>query len=665
MAKKEKEKKKKTSKPIIDYSHLNEVPVPLLVAAGLIVGFVVFRLMDISIAMSVSLPDALNEMGGPAGLIDTSTMYFSQKAILSGIGAGLITAGVLKTSIEANKVGAKKAFGSAEWHRPSETYPFRAGDGKDPHGNILFTQTEWFSHKNRVTGRNRNVILLGRPGTGKSRYFFKPNLLNAEGTIIATDPKGELLRDCGYALKQKGYDIKVLDLTAMWRSNKYNPLKYIKKVPIESLSPAQIKRLKAQGKDPNKQLAEEDVMSLINVIMKNTKGDIDQTSGDPFWEKAEMIYLQAIIYYVMFRKDEEHQNFKEVLEMMRLSSPESEDDDSCELDSYFDKWAAEDPTAIGVKQWEHFKTAKGRTLSSILMTATARLAPLNISAVEKLISEDNMELERIGMPTDEKELEKLGLRPDQHGKVAYFIITDPGDSTFNFIANIMYTQIFSIININAKNCGGSLPTNVDLYMDEWAQLGEIPRFVEELAYVRGLNVGVVIGLQSLDQLKKRYKEAWQTALDCCDYILFLGSASKDTLEYISQTYLGKTTVTKRTNGRSRGKGDSHSDNWDEQGRELATVDELSRIGDGECILWVAKLGAFHSQLFKLQNHPDYGDIYEPWNAGDEKNDRKKYDHAKTLADSFESDQIARIMEENNVEMHFVRNSSKVEHWTLV
>lgn len=134
-----------------------------------------------------------------------------------------------------------------------------------------------------MTGRNRNVILLGRPGTGKSRYFFKPNLLNAEGTIIATDPKGELLRDCGYALKQKGYDIKVLDLTAMWRSNKYNPLKYIKKVPIESLSPAQIKRLKAQGKDPNKQLAEEDVMSLINVIMKNTKGDIDQTSGDPFW----------------------------------------------------------------------------------------------------------------------------------------------------------------------------------------------------------------------------------------------------------------------------------------------------------------------------------------------------------------------------------------------
>ena len=406
-------------------------------------------------------------------------------------------------------------------------------------------------------------------------------------------------------------------------------------------------------------------MSLINVIMKNTKGDIDQTSGDPFWEKAEMIYLQAIIYYVMFRKDEEHQNFKEVLEMMRLSSPESEDDDSCELDSYFDKWAAEDPTAIGVKQWEHFKTAKGRTLSSILMTATARLAPLNISAVEKLISEDNMELERIGMPTDEKELEKLGLRPDQHGKVAYFIITDPGDSTFNFIANIMYTQIFSIININAKNCGGSLPTNVDLYMDEWAQLGEIPRFVEELAYVRGLNVGVVIGLQSLDQLKKRYKEAWQTALDCCDYILFLGSASKDTLEYISQTYLGKTTVTKRTNGRSRGKGDSHSYNWDEQGRELATVDELSRIGDGECILWVAKLGAFHSQLFKLKNHPDYGDIYEPWNAGDEKNDRKKYDHAKTLADSFESDHIARIMEENNVEMHFVRNSSKVEHWALV
>lgn len=279
-------------------------------------------------------------------------------------------------------------------------------------------------------------------------------------------------------------------------------------------------------------------MTLINTLMANTKSEnIENTSGDPFWEKSEMIFLQALFYYTLRHYDKQHQNFTTILKLIRLSNPDSTG--VSQLDKLFDNWAKKEPNAIGVKQYKHFKVAAAapKMMSTIIMVATARLAAFNIKEIANLTDDDDMELDRIGMPIDDnspllKEINKSTGKNIRNGKIAYFIITKPSDSTFNFLASIFYTQVFAIIDENAKRCGGSLANPLEIYMDEWAQLGEIPRFVEELAYLRGLNVGITIGLQSLSQLKKKYKDSWESVLDCCDSILFLGSNSKETLEYI-------------------------------------------------------------------------------------------------------------------------------------
>lgn len=333
-----------------------------------------------------------------------------------------------------------------------------------------------------------------------------------------------------------------------------------------------------------------------------------------------MIYLQALIYYVLFVVPEEDRNFAKVLELIRLSEPDQQTGQS-QLDALFDEWAERDPENIGVKQYKHFKVAASspKMMSTIIMTATARLASLNIKEVSDLISSDDMELDRIG-------------KPGKEGKVAYFIVTKPGDSAFNFIANILYSQIFKMIDLNASLNHGSLATPCDIYMDEWAQLGEIPRFVEQLAYVRGLNVGIVIGLQSLSQLKKVYKDSWETVLDCCDYILFLGSQSKETLEYIT-ALIGKATVEVGNQTESHSTKGSNSTSWQELGRELVTVDELARLEKGKCILKISGMQMFYSDLYDLKKHPNYGNLYEPWNKNDPKNAKREYDHLNTIREN--------------------------------
>ena len=379
---------------------------------------------------------------------------------------------------------------------------------------------------------------------GKSRYYFKPNILSANGSIIVTDPKGELLRDCGYSLKNKGYTIKVLNLDEKSNSNHYNPLMYIKE--IKNFDDVLHKDINSHA------IQEDDVMTLINTLMLNTKVEtIDNTSGDPFWNKAEMLYLQALFYYTLRHYDKRHQNFTTILKLIRLSSPDNTGVSA--LDRLFDEWAKNEPDAIGVKQYKHFKVAASapKMMSTIIMVATARLAAFNIKEIANLTDTDDMELSRIGMPMDDnshllKEIRNKTGKNIGNGKIAYFIITKPSDSTFNFLASIFYTQIFAMIDENAKLCGGSLASTLEIYMDEWSQLGEIPRFVEELAYLRGLNVGITVGLQSLSQLKQKYKENWESVLDCCDSILFLGSnisqhysAKKPGIKKLQEELLGK------------------------------------------------------------------------------------------------------------------------------
>ena len=581
--------------------HKDSVLVPLIL---FIISFLV--IMRLSSACETAGEVSFNVIAKASDdLFNFSAFVFSSNTLaISALGACFVALIYYSYQMQNKRNVDGSTYGTAEWGKPQDLKPYREKNIED---NIIFTKTEQISRNMGKSQRNRNIVLLGRPGTGKSRYFFKPNILNAQGTIIITDPKGELLRDCGYSLKKKGYDIKVLNLDQKYKSNRYNPLMYIKKIPKEAMS------LDRQSTWSPDSIAEDDVMSLIDVIFKNTKGDIDSTTGDPFWEKAEMIYLQALIYYVLFNLPKEDRNFASVLKLIRMSEPDQYTGQS-ELDRLFDTWALKDPENIGVKQWKHFKVAatSPKMMSTIIMTATARLAPLNIREVEDLISTDNMELDRIGKEGSE-------------GKVAYFIITKPGDSAFNFIANIMYTQIFKLIDYNAFLNHGSLATPCDLYMDEWAQLGEIPRFIEQLAYVRGLNCGIVIGLQSLSQLKKVYKDSWEVALDCCDYVLFMGSQSKETLEYLS-SLMGKKTWYKKNASRTYGARGSTSRTWDEVGRELATVDELSRLQKGYCILKVSGMQMFYSEMYNLKKHPRYKDIYEPWNKKDPSNAKKEYDH---------------------------------------
>lgn len=411
-------------------------------------------------------------------------LSFTSKNLVIAMGVSLFMLMLYETYRMQNKKNIQEdTYGSAEWRTPKDIINKR---DKNFENNIILTQTELISKNMKVSGMNRHIILLGRPGTGKSRYFFKPNILNATGSIIVTDPKAELLRDCGYSLKKKGYTIKVLNLDEKSHSNHYNPFIYIKE--------AQNFDDMLGYSDSNHQIQEDDVMSLINTLMLNTKSEnIQNTSGDPFWEKAEMIYLQALFYYTIRHYEKRHQNFTTILKLVRLSNPDSSG--VSPLDKLFDNWAKSEPEAIGVKQYKHFKVAASapKMMSTIIMVATARLAAFNIKEIADLTDTNDMELERIGMPLDDnspllKEINKSSGKHIGNGKIAYFIVTKPSDSTFNFLASIFYTQVFAMIDENAKKCGGSLPTPLEIYMDEWAQLGEIPRFIEELAYLRGLNV---------------------------------------------------------------------------------------------------------------------------------------------------------------------------------
>ena len=388
---------------------------------------------------------------------------FTRNNLLISIGVSFFVFMVYETYKMQNKKNIQEnTYGSAEWRTAED---IRDKRDKKFENNMILTQTELISKNMKISKMNRHVVLIGRPGSGKSRYYFKPNILSATGTIIVTDPKGELLRDCGYSLKKKGYTIKVLNLDDKSSSDCYNPLMYIK----------ENNNYTGYYSDENP-IQEDDVMSLINTIMANTKSEnIQNTSGDPFWEKAEMIYLQALFYYTLRHYDKSHQNFTTILNLIRLSNPDSSGVSN--LDRLFDAWAKEEPEAIGVKQYKHFKVAASapKMMSTIIMVATARLASFNIKEIANLTDIDTMELDRIGMPLNDnnpllKQINKDSKKHIGNGRVAYFIITKPSNNTFNYLASIFYTQVFEVIDENAKKCGGSLATPLEIYMDEWSQL---------------------------------------------------------------------------------------------------------------------------------------------------------------------------------------------------
>ena len=428
-------------------------------------------------------------------------------------------------------------------------------------------------------------------------------------------------------------------------------MNYIKKLPIDAIDVKTIERARMEGKDDEKLdedtfnerinhvIQEDDVMSLVNTLFANTKGDIDTTQGDPFWEHLANLYVQALIYIALWYNKVFGQacNFQIILYYISKTKLD-EDGNITEIDNLVNKIREEEPDYIGINQWDLFKKSATtpKTLTTVTLEAVARLNSFNVKEVKNLTSNDDMELNRIGKGGDE-------------GKIAYFIITNPNDNTFNYLANMFYSQIFNIIDKNAKENDGSLAVPTDLYMDEWYQLGEIPRFLEILAYIRGLNCGVLIGVQSVGQLEGRYKDNWETVFDCCDHILYLGSKSKKTLDYMS-AIMGKQTLYKYTTGKTRSKQNSNSKNWDIYGRELATIDELGRMKKGYAILLSGEYLPLYSKLYDLNKHPRYDLIFEPWDKGNPVNDAKRYNHQqemlKTAEEIYYEKQIAEYCKNN-------------------
>ena len=467
---------------------------------------------------------------------------------------GVAGAVVLRVAVYMKGKNAKKyrhgmEYGSARWGTPADIAPFM---DKDFFNNIPMTQTERITMSSRPKqpkyARNKNILVIGGSGSGKTRFFCKPSLLQAHSSYVCTDPKGTLLPEIGSFLERKKYRIKCLNLINFKKSMRYNPLAYIR--------------------------SEKDILKLVNALIMNTKGEGEKSSED-FWVKAERLYYSALIGYIWYEAPEEERNFITLLDLINASEAR-EDDETYQspVDILFQQLEEKEPDHFAVKQYRKFKMAAGKTLKSILISCGARLAPFDIKELRDL------------METDELELDTLG-----DSKTALFVIISDTDSTFNFVAALMYSQLFNLLCDKADDFyGGRLPVHVRLILDEFANIGQIPNFDKLIATIRSREISASIILQSQSQLKTIYKDAADTIVGNCDSTLFLGGKEKSTLKEISEL-LGKETIDSYNQSENRGAQTSHGLNYQKLGKELMTQDELAVMDGGKCMTSVSKSGA--------------------------------------------------------------------------
>lgn len=452
---------------------------------------------------------------------------------LFDLAVGVAGAVALRLMVYCKSKNAKKyrrgvEYGSARWGGPKDIAPYI-----DPvfDNNILLTQTERLTMNNRPkdpkTARNKNVLVIGGSGSGKTRFFCKPSLLQAHSSYVCTDPKGTLLPEIGTFLERKKYRIKCLNLINFRKSMRYNPLAYIR--------------------------SEKDILKLVNALIMNTKGEGEKSSED-FWVKAERLYYSALIGYIWYEATEEEKNFITLLDLINASEAR-EDDETYQspVDLLFSQLEEREPDHFAVKQYRKFKMAAGKTLKSILISCGARLAPFDIKELRDLMEYDELELDTLG---------------DQ--KTALFVILSDTDSTFNFVAALMYSQLFNLLCDKADDFyGGRLPVHVRLILDEFANIGQIPNFDKLIATIRSREISASIILQSQSQLKTIYKDAADTIVGNCDSTLFLGGKEKSTLKEISEL-LGKETIDLYNQSENRGSQVSHGLSYQKLGKELMT-----------------------------------------------------------------------------------------------
>lgn len=422
---------------------------------------------------------------------------------------------------------------------------------------------------------NLNQLILGGSGTGKSRFFVKPNLLMCNTSYCCSDPSGELAQACGQMLMNHGYKIKIFNLNDMKHSSNYNPFHYLK--------------------DYNGEVNPNNVIKMINVFMMNTKQE-GASGGDQFWDDATRLLLSSLSFLLIETGTEEEQNFAGILDLIHKAKVvEGKEEEKSELDLIFDQRKEADPKALSVQYYDEFKQAAGKTMQSILISTTTKLQYFKLPDVRNLTATDNIHLEEIG---DEK--------------TALFIVIPSSDTTYNFLAAMMYTQLFDTLYDRAINLyKGRLPVHVRFVLDEFANIGKIPEIDKILATCRKFEISIQIILQNLSQLKKMYKEGWEEFGGNCDTMIYLGGKDQFTNEYISKE-LGKETIDQQSINQTKGKQGSSSYNNAILGRELATIDELSAMDNNDCIVMVRGLPPFFTHKFEISNHPRYDELGERW-----------------------------------------------------
>ena len=496
--------------------------------------------------------------------------------ILVGLccGAGLRLAVYLRSK-NAKKYRHGMEYGSARWGTPKDIEPFMAPKFAD---NIILTKTERLMMSNRPpdpkNARNKNVLVVGGSGSGKTRFWLKPNLLQCHSSYVVTDPKGSIVVECGNALLKNGYKLKILNTINFKKSMHYNPFAYVH--------------------------SEKDILKLVTTLMTNTKGE--GSGGDPFWEKSERLLLTALIAYLHYEAPVEEQNFATLLEMLNTMQV-LEDDEEYQnpVDLLFEELAKKKPNSFAGRQYKLYKLAAGKTAKSILISCGARLAPFDIQEV------------RDATMYDELELDKLGDR-----KTALFLIMSDTDSTFNFLISMIYTQLFNLLCDKADDqYGGKLPVHVRCLIDECANIGQIPQLEKLVATIRSREISACLVLQTRSQLKAIYKDNADTIVGNMDSQIFLGGSEPTTLKDLAEA-LGKETIDSYNNSDTRGNSPSYGTNYQKLGHELMSRDELAVLDGGKCILQLRGVRPFLSDKYDLTQHPNYKltSDYDPKNTFD-------------------------------------------------
>ncbi|GAB6107975.1 VirD4-like conjugal transfer protein, CD1115 family [Fusibacter bizertensis] len=544
-------------------------------------------------------------------IFETPLLSFKTNDLLVGInGSASIYLLIYIKGKNAKKYRKGTEYGSARWGTAKDIKPYI-----DPEfeRNVLLTQSERLMMdsrpKNPKYARNKNVVVIGGSGSGKTRFFVKPNLMQMHSSYVVTDPKGTLLIECGKLLARgrvlktnKGktsyepYRIKVLNTINFKKSMHYNPFAYIR--------------------------SEKDILKMVSAIIVNTKGE-GEKAGEDFWVKAEKLYYTALIGYIYYKAPQEEQNFTTLLELINASEAREDDEDfKNPVDLLFDALEREDPGHFAVRQYKKYKLAAGKTAKSILISCGARLAPFDIKELRDVMEYDELELDTLG---DEL--------------TALFVIISDTDDTFNFVVAMMYTQLFNLLADKADDVySGRLPIHVRFLLDEFANIGQIPKFEKLIATIRSREMSASIILQTQSQLKAIYKDHAETIIGNCDSMLFLGGKEKTTLKDLSDS-LGKETIDLFNNSENRGKEKSYGINYQKIGKELMTVDELAVMDSNKCVLQLRGVRPFISNKFDITKHEHYKQLGD----SDKKNNFDIEKHMQTNL-RFKKNEMIDVME---------------------